>query len=155
MSYRQNGKVIAESTCFPFSLPGDDETTIGLMGLLGVPSTLTPGKYLLEWKDGEGQEGNRFVTILQREFVQEDIPLNQTMTDLRQTPDPKKIEEYRQLICDSTEYQPRTSILYWKTSTSASRRYIHQLLRGTEENIFTPMVMWLLPYTMGLILPLL
>jgi len=98
LSYRQNGKTIAESTCFPFSLPGDDETTIGLMGLLGVPSTLTPGKYLLEWKDREGQEGNRLITILQREFVHEDIPLNQTMTDLRQTPDPKKIEEYRQLI---------------------------------------------------------
>ncbi len=67
----------------------------------GIPSTLPPGDYLLHARvllKDDGEKRTRApVGITARDFVFEDIPLSLAMSELRTDPDPRKIEEAREL----------------------------------------------------------
>jgi hypothetical protein len=72
--------------------------------LLGVPSTLAPGDYLLVVSGFASERGGvpRFVErqelrVLPREYRSERIPFDESLTDLVVVPDPRKEEEQEEL----------------------------------------------------------
>lgn len=85
-----------------FRLPGGEGESGGesWAALAGIPSTFAPGNYTLKIRVGLGTrttDYERTVRVAARDFVQEDIPLNQAMSELRIEPDPRKDEEAREL----------------------------------------------------------
>ena len=68
--------------------------------LLGIPSDVEPGKYTLkvfcETEEGSDQFVKSFF-VSHREFISEDITLNSDMSQLRDSDDPQKVEQSRQL----------------------------------------------------------
>ncbi len=77
-----------------------DERQIWIL-LLGVPSRLPPKQYTVT-VSGEGKESSfsfeKQLVITSKEFLQEDIPLDKEMSELRSTPDPEKMKEARILL---------------------------------------------------------
>jgi murein DD-endopeptidase MepM/ murein hydrolase activator NlpD len=67
------------------------------VALLGVPSTVRPGPALVRCEAGDTLIGELALTIGERAFTAEEIPLNQSNTDLRTLPDPQKTREAEQL----------------------------------------------------------
>jgi murein DD-endopeptidase MepM/ murein hydrolase activator NlpD len=65
--------------------------------ILAVPSTAGPGSALVRVEQGGERIAEIPLTIGSREFVFEEIPLNQDNTDLRSRPDPNKDAESRVL----------------------------------------------------------
>ncbi len=62
--------------------------------LLGVPSTLKPGKYFIK-----SERGNiKSINVESVEFIHEDIPLTKSMSNLRKSDDTKKFEQWRELL---------------------------------------------------------
>ena len=62
------------------------------LALLGVPSTLGPGKYEIAVENGN----KKIVDIVKGTFIDEDIPLSRSMTSLRQSDDIRKAEQVAQ-----------------------------------------------------------
>jgi murein DD-endopeptidase MepM/ murein hydrolase activator NlpD len=68
------------------------------VAVLAVPSTASPGAAALRVEDGSGAVLAELpVTISARDFVSEEIPLNQANTNLRTLPDPRKTAEAEHL----------------------------------------------------------
>jgi murein DD-endopeptidase MepM/ murein hydrolase activator NlpD len=61
--------------------------------LLAVPSTAAPGPALVRVEKGGEKIAEIALTIGSRQFVSEEIPLDQVNTDLRTRPDPQKTAE--------------------------------------------------------------
>ncbi len=91
------GKTVSRGTAFPLNTASP---RLNWGGIIGLPSTISPGLYrlVLEAKSG----GSIFLqdTVLEvngREFLSEEITLNETLTTLRTEPDPKKVQESKEL----------------------------------------------------------
>ncbi|MFW5684122.1 MAG: M23 family metallopeptidase, partial [Spirochaetota bacterium] len=64
--------------------------------LLGVDSTVDPGRYLLAGRSADGETlFERELEVLPRAFRREEIPLDSNLTALRSEPDPRKTEQTR------------------------------------------------------------
>lgn len=92
-----DGRVIAASV---FGMPDADASE--RIALVGVPSTMGAGSYLFV-AETRGPEGNvevftATVEVADRLFVTERIPLSTAMSALRQTEDPRRDRETRELI---------------------------------------------------------
>jgi hypothetical protein len=63
--------------------------------IVGVPSTAPPGRYILRYllTGLDEVEETVDITILPKEFLSEDIPLNRELTAIRAEPDPRKDAE--------------------------------------------------------------
>jgi hypothetical protein len=72
-----------------FSLPGTPIKTAAL----AVPSTAPPGNALIQVEENGRILGEIAITIENRDFVSEEIALNQANTNLRTLPDPQKTAE--------------------------------------------------------------
>lgn len=81
--------IISKTETFEISVDGIDV----FAGLLGVPSTATPGNYVIY---GGGEEAE--IKITESEFIQEDIALGSSMSSLRQSDDARKYEQWRILL---------------------------------------------------------
>jgi murein DD-endopeptidase MepM/ murein hydrolase activator NlpD len=68
-----------------------------MTALLAVPSTASPGPAVIRVEGSPGILAEIPLTIGERDFVSEEIDLNQTLTDLRAAPDPQKTAESEQL----------------------------------------------------------
>jgi hypothetical protein len=94
------GKASLSFSGFRFPPPG---TVSGeyWAALGGISSVQAPGDYKITLNlfsaDGRQTALVRPVKILRRDFIREDIPLNQAMSDLRSMPDPRKEAEAREL----------------------------------------------------------
>ena len=91
-----NSKALVEG--IPY---GDDQLAEeNRIGLIGIDSGLPVGNYTIR-SEVESPvrelEFQRPVLIRSRDFRSEDIPLNQAMSDLRSSDDPKKLEQSRRL----------------------------------------------------------
>lgn len=63
------------------------------IALLGLPSTLQSGSFLLMLYSGKTLLWQQELSVEMGSFLKEDIPLNQKMSDLRSDDDPQKVEE--------------------------------------------------------------
>jgi murein DD-endopeptidase MepM/ murein hydrolase activator NlpD len=72
-----------------FTLPG----TPVKAAVLAVPSTAAPGNARIQVEGDDRILGEITITIENRDFVSEEIPLNQANTNLRTLPDPQKTAE--------------------------------------------------------------
>lgn len=70
------------------------------MALLGVPTTLPPGQYTLQL-DTRGAKGSfhlaSTLTVVAGTFAHEEIPLDKSLTELREEPNPEKDAQAREL----------------------------------------------------------
>jgi murein DD-endopeptidase MepM/ murein hydrolase activator NlpD len=90
------GEVVGSARGFPV-----DETDRQWCFLLGISSTAEAGQYSLELKAYEGRRFvlyRRAVQIRFRSFRSERIAFNQALSELMTVPDPRKIQEYRELL---------------------------------------------------------
>jgi len=85
--------------------------------LLGVPSTLSPGMYVLrlfrEHPVGEAQGGRELyledeIEVIARRFEEDVIPLRKSLTTLRRSPDPRKAEEAREIQRLYASFEPES-----------------------------------------------
>ena len=88
-----NGEVYSRTEAFSTSVDG----LSARIALLGVPSTLSPGRYSVN-AAGAGSEVSRGIEVVPGEFIDEDIPLSRSMSDLRQSDDLRKAEQWRNLL---------------------------------------------------------
>jgi murein DD-endopeptidase MepM/ murein hydrolase activator NlpD len=80
-----------------FALPLEDSEDPLMIAILTVPSTAAPGPALVR-VEGLPESINKIpLTIGERNFVSEEIVLNQALTELRSAPDPQKTAEAEQL----------------------------------------------------------
>ncbi len=89
--FGRGGTVYSESESFKTKV--DDHTAS--IALLGVPSTLSPGIYYVSAGDGEVRKSIR---VESKDFFKEDIELNKSMSNLRQSDDEEKAEQWRSLL---------------------------------------------------------
>ncbi|MBN2657287.1 MAG: M23 family metallopeptidase [Spirochaetales bacterium] len=71
-----------------------------IAALLGIPSDIEPGKYTLKvfCETAKGSEQfTKPLFVTARDFMEMDITLNSTMTELRTSEDPRKAEQSREL----------------------------------------------------------
>lgn len=91
----QSGKVVTETESFSIGRTEHE------YALLGLPGTLASGDYRLEVHGSAGEERSLLFTgelrVDERSFVEETIPLRKSLTELRKEPDPKKIEQGREI----------------------------------------------------------
>jgi hypothetical protein len=81
-----------------FSLPGEEGEIPLRAALLTIPSTSGPGPVLIRLEDGNGERIAELpLTVGGRDFVSEEIALDQKNTDLRTLADPQKTAESAQL----------------------------------------------------------
>ncbi|MDR3343284.1 MAG: M23 family metallopeptidase [Treponema sp.] len=76
-----------------FNLTTDKDGTSLMAAILAVPSTARPGSAVISVESGSGSMGTMNITIGSRDFVSEEIALDQDNTNLRTLPDPKKTAE--------------------------------------------------------------
>ena len=88
-----------QGECFTPFRQDEGQLWTGII-LLGAASDLPPGEYSLEFNSGEEIK----ITILPGEFIYEDIPLNEAMSDLRQDDGPEKARQWRILYGLLTEF---------------------------------------------------
>ncbi len=82
--------ILSKSKVFAASVEGQEFKIV----LLGVPSTLNPGKYFIK-----SERGNiRSINVESGDFIHEDIPLTKSMSTLRKSDDTKKFEQWRELL---------------------------------------------------------
>jgi murein DD-endopeptidase MepM/ murein hydrolase activator NlpD len=86
------GKEIISSNTFP-AKNSRKEGMGEEIALLGLPSTLQSGSFLLILYSGETLLWQQELSVEMGSFLKEDIPLNQKMSDLRSDDDPQKVEE--------------------------------------------------------------
>jgi len=97
---RENGRGIASAEGFSVRSGRDLESTVVL---LGVPSTIEPGRYRIRIEYTEGAEflprvRYRELQVLDREYRESTIALNLAMSELRTTTDPRRYRETRELM---------------------------------------------------------
>ena len=80
-----------------FNLTADKEGKPVQVAVLAVPCTARAGAALIQVENGSESIGNIMLTISNREFVSEEIDLDQRNTDLRTAPDPQKTAESNML----------------------------------------------------------
>ncbi len=91
-----NERTITDTEGFLFEIDGNSIET----ALLGIPSDLTPGKYLLKVYCETAEGSDQFtkpIFITDRTYFNEEIELDRTMSTLRGSEDPQKAEQSRQL----------------------------------------------------------
>jgi murein DD-endopeptidase MepM/ murein hydrolase activator NlpD len=79
--------------------------------LLGVASTAEAGEYFLELRAGKDRRFVVFRTSVQihyRSFRSEEIAFNQALSELLTKPDPRKIQEYEDLLALLSTFHPRS-----------------------------------------------
>ncbi len=79
------------------------------VALIGIPSTVNTGEYALVVQglyEDNAFSLRRTVFVESRRFLKEDIPLNQSMTDLRAGDDPRKEEEAKHLSALLLQFDP-------------------------------------------------
>jgi murein DD-endopeptidase MepM/ murein hydrolase activator NlpD len=77
-----------------FTVPASAENEQPLLAaVLAVPSTAASGFASIRVLDGEGTLADIPIIISEREFIAEEIALNQSLTGIRTTPDPQKTAE--------------------------------------------------------------
>jgi hypothetical protein len=76
-----------------FSLTMDQDGATVKAAILAVPCTSGPGPALIRVQQGSGSIGEMNITILPRDFVSEEIALDQNNTELRTVADPQKTTE--------------------------------------------------------------
>jgi murein DD-endopeptidase MepM/ murein hydrolase activator NlpD len=89
------GKILAKAAFF--SVSADDGGQLFLAAVLTVPSTAAPGKALIRLEGDAIILGGVPLEIAPRQFVSEEIALNETLTALRTAPDPQKTAEANRL----------------------------------------------------------
>ena len=89
------GVRVADTQAFPLTLTRDIRVAVAL---LGVPSTLSPGTYALELRENGSVVERVALTVEMREFARQRIALNGSLTALRSEPDPRKVEQAKELI---------------------------------------------------------
>jgi murein DD-endopeptidase MepM/ murein hydrolase activator NlpD len=91
------GKRLAETVFFkvPFEQEAGDDTQSPplLAAILSVPSTAEPGALLIRIESGGNTAAEIPLNVPGRDFVFEEIPLDQDNTDIRTRPDPQKDRE--------------------------------------------------------------
>ncbi|TFG64985.1 MAG: M23 family metallopeptidase [Spirochaetales bacterium] len=98
-----------------------------VMSLMGIPDYFSPGTYEIEM---EGRDGTNYfwlrrtVKILPRIFAAEDIEFSTDMTDLKNDNEPKRIEEYYQLLAILHSFHP--AALYHPDSFSFPLEQLRQ-----------------------------
>lgn len=96
----ESGRGIASGRGFPVNTARDVHSTVVL---IGVPSTVAPGRYRvrIEYNEGAAQLRRvryREIEVLDREYRQSSIALSQAMSSLRTTTDPRRYQETRELM---------------------------------------------------------
>jgi murein DD-endopeptidase MepM/ murein hydrolase activator NlpD len=76
-----------------FAAPIDYQGSPLMTAVLTVPSTTRPGPAVIRVDDSQGTITEIPLTIADRDFVSEEIELNQTLTNIRTVPDPQKTAE--------------------------------------------------------------
>jgi murein DD-endopeptidase MepM/ murein hydrolase activator NlpD len=89
------GRRLSQSSFF--AAPIDYRGSPLLTALLTVPATARPGPAVIRVDGPPGKTTEIPLTIAGRDFVSEEIELNQTLTGIRSTPDPQKTAESEQL----------------------------------------------------------
>ncbi len=106
--YRANGDRVTAGGGYRTTTVRDVEVWVSL---LGIPSTLAPDEYLLEvvasTEHGEEVARTRSITVRPRQFSSMRIALNRAMSDLRETPDPRRLEQARQIIALVATHNPQ------------------------------------------------
>ncbi|MDR0623578.1 MAG: M23 family metallopeptidase, partial [Treponema sp.] len=80
-----------------FAAPIDYQGRPLMAAVLTVPSTARPGLAVIRIEGSPETTAEIPLTIAGRDFVSEEIELNQTLTDIRAAPDPQKTAESEQL----------------------------------------------------------
>jgi murein DD-endopeptidase MepM/ murein hydrolase activator NlpD len=80
-----------------FAAPIDYQGSPLLTAVLAVPSTARPGPAIIRVEGSQGPAADIPLPIADRDFVSEEIELNQALTDIRTAPDPQKTAESEQL----------------------------------------------------------
>ena len=105
--YRANGDRVTAAGGYRTTTVRDVEVWLSL---LGIPSTLAPGEYRLEviasTEQGEEMVRSRSITVRPREFSSMRIALNRALTGLRETADPRRVEQARQMIALVATHNP-------------------------------------------------
>jgi murein DD-endopeptidase MepM/ murein hydrolase activator NlpD len=89
----ESGKQIGQSRFFTLS---PDQSSIQV-SIMAIPSTAIPGKAKIAVKNNSQEIAAVPLTIETRDFVAEEIPLNENNTDIRTKPDPQKDRESEKL----------------------------------------------------------
>lgn len=96
MELRHDGGTTV-STAEPIEVRMTDAVTMRVF-LFGIDSTLAPGPYTLRARSESGDTLlSRNLTVVERSFRTEEIPLNGALSSLRRDADPQKVEETRTL----------------------------------------------------------
>lgn len=89
-----SGEVISRNVLFRLPHGNDNQ----LYALLGVPNSLRTGIYKVSLSSENGSPvESRLITIRSIEYRSETIHLNESLSDLRQTDDPRRIDEAKKL----------------------------------------------------------
>lgn len=92
-----------------FLLPIEEGKAVWVV-LLGVPSTLSQGDYIISVKTaikGERYVREKTITVTGKNFLREDIALDKSMTELRDSYDPRKVKEARIMLALLRTSMPR------------------------------------------------
>lgn len=96
---RANGDEVTATGGYRTTLTRDVAVWVSL---IGVPSTLAPGDYQLQvrvaYSDGGEETFTRDIEVTPRDFASMRIALNQAMSDLRETTDPRRVQQAREMI---------------------------------------------------------
>lgn len=99
------------------SVAGSGEDSRKWVALLGVANTIRAGEYEVAVHGAPGNLVYRgSVEVLPRSFVQEDIPLSTTISELRRAADPRKREQALQMIALTNSFNRDST--FWTGSLS-------------------------------------
>lgn len=104
--FNRENKPISSSQGF---LTDDPDLSASMVSLLGIPHTVSPGVYRLHI-DGL-ENGGKFsleasLSVRKKTFVYEEIPLSSAMSELRESDDPRKVEEAIRLMALYQQFDP-------------------------------------------------
>lgn len=104
--FDRESKSISSSQGF---LTDDPDLSTLMVSLLGIPHTISPGVYRLRVKGLEN--GAEFsletsLSVRKKTFVYEEIPLSSAMSELRESDDPRKVEEAVRLMALYQQFDP-------------------------------------------------
>ena len=90
-----NGKRLTRAAFFLVASRVDDRPLMA--AVLTIPATVPQGRALIAIETAAGLAGNIAITITGREFISEEISLDQALSDLRTKDDPQKTAESEEL----------------------------------------------------------
>jgi murein DD-endopeptidase MepM/ murein hydrolase activator NlpD len=93
--------VVSRNQAFPFSGQNQNERSRSWVGLLGVPSTVSPGRYRVVVHTDHTDSiitRIRYVDVRETAYLDSVIALNQTMSALRETTDPERYRQTKELL---------------------------------------------------------